>query len=136
MFQRRVETDLLPHTDRESVGVIAFCPLDQGKLTNRYLDGLPADSRMARNPSRGQGWYDKQKADGVWDKVASLNEVAQSRGQTMAQLALTWTMRDPRVTSVLIGVSKVEQLADNIAVAQAPPLTAEELAKIDRILEG
>jgi len=135
MFRRRVETDLLPHTDRESVGVIAFCPLDQGKLTDRYLDGLPADSRMGRNPDRGQAWYDKQKADGVWDKVARLNEVAKSRGQTMAQLALTWILRDPRVTSVLIGVSKVEQLADNITVAQAPPLTAEELAKIDRILD-
>ena len=133
MLRRGVETDLLPHTDREGAGVIAFCPLAQGILTDRYLNGLPADSRRGRSDS-GRQWYEKQKAAGVWDKVARLNELARARGQTMAQLALTWLLRDARVTSVLVGVSRVEQLAENLQAATAPPLSSEELARIDQVL--
>jgi L-glyceraldehyde 3-phosphate reductase len=133
MLRRAMENDLLPHTEREGAGVIAFCPLAQGVLTDRYLSGLPADSRHGRS-DRGAEWYEKHKASGVWDKVARLNEIARARGQSMAQMALTWIVRDPRVTSALIGVSRLEQLKENLAAATAAPLSAEELAKIDAIL--
>jgi len=95
----------LPQTVAAGTGVIAFCPLAQGALTDRYLAGLPADSRRGRQGERGRQWYEQQRAAGVWDKVARLREVAAARGQTTAQLALTWLLRDERVTSVLIGVS-------------------------------
>ena len=136
MLDRRVEPDLLEHTKREGVGVIAFCPLDQGRLTDRYLNGLPPDSRRGLLGEQGRKWYEQSKAAGVWDRVAKLNAIAKARGQTMAQMALTWLLRDEAVTSVLIGVSKVEQLKDNIAAVNAPPLSAEELAKIEKILAG
>ncbi len=133
MLLRKPETDLLPHTHREGTGVIAFSPLAQGVLTDRYLNGLPPDSRRGRTPE-GKQWYQEQKAAGVWDKVAKLNDIAKARGQTLAQMALTWLLRDHRVTSVLIGVSKVEQLKENIAATTAAPLSPEELQKIDHIL--
>ena len=133
MLSRKVEADLLPHTEREGIGVIAFCPLAQGVLTDRYLNGLPEDSRQGKTP-RGSEWYEQQKAAGVWDKVAKLNEIAKSRGQTMAQMAITWLLRDHRVTSVLVGVSRLEQLQENLQAASAAPLSAEELKKIDEIL--
>ena len=136
MLSRNVETDLLPHTAAAETGVIAFCPLAQGALTDRYLDGLPADSRRGREGDSGRKWYEQQDAAGVWDKVRKLSAIAAARGQTMAQTALTWLLRDERVTSVLVGVSRVEQLADNIAAAGAAPLSDEELGKIDAILAG
>jgi L-glyceraldehyde 3-phosphate reductase len=133
MLERRVEWDLLPQTAMAGTGVIAFCPLAQGVLTDRYLNGLPPDSRRGKSRD-GQRWYEEQKAKGVWDKVTRLNEVAKARGQTLAQMALTWLLRDERVTSVLIGASKLEQLAENLGAAQAAPLSAEELQTIDAIL--
>ena len=134
MLNRWVESDLLPYTDVAGTGVIAFCPLSQGVLTDRYLNGLPPDSRMGRRGEDGQKWYEKQKAAGVWDKVAALNEIAKSRGQTMAQLAITWILRDERITTVLTGASKVEQIAQNLKAANAPKLSDEELLKIEHIL--
>jgi len=134
MLRRTVETDLLPQTHAVGTGVIAFCPLAQGVLTDRYLDGLPEDSRRGRCGEDGRKWWQQQQDAGVWDKVRRLREIAAARGQTMAQLALTWLLRDERVTSVLIGVSRIEQLADNLAAANAAPLTDEELGAIDAIL--
>ncbi len=136
MLQRKPETDLLGQTAAAGTGVIAFCPLAQGMLTDRYLDGLPPDSRRGRQGQAGRDWYEQRKAEGLWEKVGHLNELAAARGQTMAQLALTWLLRDARVTSVLVGVSRVEQLAENIAAATAPPLTDEEIARIDAVLNA
>lgn len=136
MLAREHEMGLLPHTSREGVGVIPFCPLEQGILTDRYLDGLPADSRRGRMGEEGKRWYEAKKAQGVWDKVERLSRVAAARGQTMAQMALSWLLRDDRITSVLIGVSRVEQLEENLAAAKAPPFTGEELALIEEILGG
>lgn len=134
MFNRWIENDLLPHTAMAGTGVIPFCPLSQGVLTDRYLDGLPADSRMGKRGEQGRQWYGEQERKGVWDKVRALNEIAKRRGQTMAQLAITWILRDERVTSVLIGASKVEQIAENVEAANAPKLTDEELTQIEQIL--
>ena len=134
MLARHVETDLLPHTHAAGCGVIAFCPLAQGVLTDRYLNGLPADSRRGREGDRGREWFEEQQAAGVWEKVRKLNALAAARGQSMAQMALTWLLRDGRVTSVLIGVSRLEQLKENIAAAQAPPLSQEEQEGIEQIL--
>ena len=135
MMNRWIESDLLPHTAEAGSGVIAFCPLAQGVLTDRYLDGLPDDSRMGKRGDEGRRWYEKQKAAGVWDRVTALNEMAKSRGQTMAQLAITWILRDDRITSVLTGASRVEQIAENLEAAQAEPLSDEELQKIEQILQ-
>jgi len=135
MLNRWVESDLLPHTAEAGTGVIAFCPLQQGVLTDRYLNGLPSDSRRGKQGERGEQWYEEQKAAGVWDKVAALNQIGKARGQTMAQLAITWLLRDARVTSVLIGASKVEQIAQNIQAAKTAPLTEAELAQIETILK-
>ncbi len=134
MFNRWVESDLLQHTAEAGTGVIAFAPLSGGMLTDRYLDGLPADSRRGRQGESGRRWYEEQKKSGTWDKVAALKEIAEARGQTMAQMAITWILRDERITTVLTGASKVEQVAQNIEAAQAAPLTDEELQKIEQIL--
>lgn len=136
MLNRKPITDLLPVAEERGVGVIAYCPLAQGRLTDRYLNGLPEDSRRGMNAESGHKWYEEQRAAGIWSKVAKLNEVAKARGQTMAQLALTWLLSDRRITSVLIGVSKVEQLKENLAVAKAELLSPEELRKIAQILEA
>ena len=131
MLSRGVEKDLLPHTAAAGTGVIAFCPLAQGMLTDKYLEGLPKGSRFS---AAGRKWYDEQAQAGVWTKTGALNRVARARGQTLAQMALTWLLRDERVTSALIGASRVEQVRENLQAASAAPLTAEELQKIDEIL--
>ena len=136
MLRRWIEPDLLPLTDSAGTGVIVFSPLAGGVLTDRYLAGLPADSRMGRRGDRGRQWYEQHKADGTWDKVARLGELAKTRGQTLAELALTWCLRDERITSVLVGASKVEQIASNVRAAHAAPLSEEALAKIETILNG
>ena len=134
MLQRSVEADLLPHTAAAGTGVIAFCPLAQGTLTDKYIGGLPQESRFGREGNAK--WYDQQAAAGTWKRVAALNEIAKARGQSLAQMALTWTLRDPRVTSALIGVSRIEQLKENLQAATAAPLSADELLKIDQVLES
>ena len=131
MLTRDAET-LLPHTAAEGVGVIAFCPLAQGVLSTKYLNGLPADSRFGQ---AGAKWHEDHAKSGTWKKVAALNEIAQSRGQTLPQLALTWLLRDDRVTTVLIGASRLEQVKENLAIVNQTPLTAEELEKIEDILK-
>ena len=132
-LRRTVETDLLPHTTLVGTGVIAFCPLAQGVLTDRYIGGLPPDSRMGRRGKEGQAWWEKQKAAGVWDKVSRLNEIAKARGQTMAQMALAWILRLPGITSTLVGVSSVKQLEQNLAALNNLKFSEEELKRIDEI---
>ena len=136
MLNRWIEADLLPHTAEAGTGVITFSPLAQGMLTDRYIDGLPPDSRMGKRGEDGKNWYEKQTSSGVLDKVKALREIAKSRGQTTAQLAITWILRDDRITTVLVGASKVEQVAENVQAANAPKLSEEELEKIEKILRG
>ncbi|GAA1432630.1 L-glyceraldehyde 3-phosphate reductase [Microlunatus lacustris] len=127
MFNRWIEGGLLEVLETEGVGCIAFTALAQGLLTNRYLDGVPADSRAAQ----GKSLSTDQISEDNLARVRALNEIAESRGQTLAQLALAWVLRDARVTSTLIGASSVAQLEDNVAAVQNLEFTADELAAID-----
>jgi L-glyceraldehyde 3-phosphate reductase len=128
MLNRWIEEDLLDELERQGMGCIVFSPLAQGLLTDRYLDGVPDDSRAAREGSTIGGDHLDDKTLG---HVRRLNEIAQARGQKLAQLALQWAVRDPRVTSALIGASSVEQLDANLDALAFPDLTAEELTAID-----
>jgi L-glyceraldehyde 3-phosphate reductase len=110
------------------MGCIAFSALAQGLLTDRYLDGVPADSRAARS---GSTLPREHLNEATLGHVRRLNGIAQERGQKLAQLALQWVLRDPRVTSTVIGASSVEQLDTNLDALAAPPLSAEELAAVD-----
>ncbi|AXH34816.1 aldo/keto reductase [Humibacter sp. BT305] len=127
MFNRWIEDGLLDTLGELGVGCIAFSPLAQGLLTDRYLDGVPADSRAAREGSLGS----RMITDETLARVRALNEIAAGRGQTLAQLALSWALRDDRVTSVLIGASSVKQLDDNLDAVQNLSFTESELAAID-----
>ncbi|WP_378148409.1 L-glyceraldehyde 3-phosphate reductase [Cnuibacter sp. UC19_7] len=127
MFNRWIEDGLLDTLGDLGVGCIAFSPLAQGLLTDRYLDGVPADSRAAREGSLGS----RMITDETLQRVRALNEIAAGRGQTLAQLALSWALRDERVTSVLIGASSVKQLDDNLDAVQNLSFTEAELAAID-----
>ena len=130
MFNRWIEPALLDVLADEGMGCIPFSPLAQGLLTNRYLAGIPEDARAARNVFL--------KAERITPellaKVTKLNAIAQARGQSLAQMALAWTVRDPRVTTALIGASKVAQLEDNFAALQTLDFTSDELAQIDAVL--
>ena len=131
MLNRRIENGLTDVLTQEGVGCIAFGPLCGGLLSSRYLDGLPADSRAVHDPRH-------LKASDITEEklsiVRRLNDVAAARGQSLAQMALTWTLRTPAVTSALIGASKPEQILENVRALDAAPLTREELDKIDQIL--
>ncbi|MCS5714295.1 L-glyceraldehyde 3-phosphate reductase [Herbiconiux sp. CPCC 205716] len=129
MFNRWIEDGLLDTLDELGVGCIAFSPLAQGLLTDRYLNGVPDDSRAAREGSMST----RMLSDETLSRVRGLNEIASGRGQTLAQLALSWALRDPRVTSVLIGASSVGQLDDNLAAVQNLEFSPEELARIDEL---
>lgn len=127
MFDRHIERGLLPVLDQIGAGSIVFSPLDQGLLTDRYLKGIPSDSRAAEGR-----WMTENTIDPQYLELAkSLNEIAAARGQSLAQLALTWVLRHPQVTSALIGASSVAQLENNFAALDSPRLTAEELALIE-----
>ncbi len=132
MFNRWIEPELLGVLDREGMGCIPFCPLAQGLLTNRYLGGIPADSRAASANSPFLN------ADGITQevvtKVQKLNVIAQERGQSLARMALAWVLRDARVTTALIGASKVAQIEDCVGALENTRFSAEELARIDAIL--
>ena len=132
MFSRWIENDLLPVVERHGIGVIAFCPLAQGLLTNKYLGGIPKDSRAA---SVSQFLKAESIKDDVIARVRKLNELAQQRGQSLAQMSLQWVLRDPRVTTALIGASRPEQIVENARALDAPALSDEELAKIEAILK-
>jgi L-glyceraldehyde 3-phosphate reductase len=127
MFNRWIEGELLDVLETHGMGCIVFTALAQGLLTDRYLDGVPADSRAAREDSTLAGLEDE-----VLDRVRALNGIAERRGQKLAQLALQWALRDPRVTSAVIGASSVEQLDTNLDALDGPPLTEEELVELDR----
>ncbi len=127
MLNRWIEEDLLDELDAQGMGCIVFTALAQGLLTDRYLDGVPTDSRAARDDSTLTGLDDD-----VLTRVRALNEIAAGRGQKLAQLALQWVLRDTRVTSAVIGASSVEQLDTNLDALAAPPLTEDELKAIDQ----
>lgn len=132
MFNREPETEgILQQAKGNGTGFIAFSPLAQGLLTNRYLNGIPEDSRMAK------GAFLKKEAltDEVLKKIKALNEVAYQRGQTLAEMALAWILKDEMVTSVIIGASSVGQLADNLKAIENTTFSTEELETINRILK-
>ncbi|HSS32733.1 MAG TPA: L-glyceraldehyde 3-phosphate reductase [Solirubrobacterales bacterium] len=129
MLNRWIETEgLLEATAELGVGVIGFTALAQGLLSNRYLDGVPEGSRAAKGETFEREWLNEETLEGL----RALDEIAGRRGQTIAQLALAWALRDERVTSLVIGASSVEQLDQNIATLDNLELSAEELAEIDR----
>jgi L-glyceraldehyde 3-phosphate reductase len=129
MLNRWIEQGLLDELQEQGMGCIVFTALAQGLLTDRYLDGVPEDSRAARQDSTiGKGHLD----EAVLGHVRRLNQIAERRGQKLAQLALQWALRDPRVTSAVIGASSVEQLDTNLDALDGPPITEEELAEIDQ----
>jgi L-glyceraldehyde 3-phosphate reductase len=128
MLNRWIEEDLLDALGESGVGCIAFSPLAQGMLTSKYLNGIPADSRAAQDKSLSPDLLSEK----TLSHVRALNELATERGQTLAQLALAWALRDRRVTSVLAGASSVAQLDDNLGALDNLEFTAAELARIDR----
>ncbi len=136
LITRNCEADLLPETERAGTGVIAYSVLAKGVLTDRYLTGLPAGSRLDAMGESGKKQYQQLTQSGYLEKIAKLNAVAQDRGLTLGQLAVAWPLHDGRVTSVLVGVSSVQQLAENVEAVQAPPLTEDELKRIDEIVLG
>lgn len=131
LLDRWVEPELLPLLQEEGIGLIAFSPLAQGLLTDKYLDGIPADSRAAKATGHLQR---SQVTPEIMDKVRRLNEIAVDRGQTLAEMALAWILKDQRVASVLIGASSVVQLKDNLKALEQPNFTADELALIENIV--
>ena len=128
MLNRWIEPDLLDTLEREGVGCIVFSPLAQGMLSDKYLNGIPAGSRASRDGSLSP----RLITDEALEKIRGLNEIAQCRGQSLAQLALAWTLRDPRITSTLVGVSGLAQLEANLATLDNLDLGDDELAEIDR----
>ncbi|MGA6103720.1 MULTISPECIES: L-glyceraldehyde 3-phosphate reductase [Pseudomonas] len=130
LLNRWVEKDLLATTEELGTGVIAFTPLAQGLLTGKYLGGVPEDARV--NRPGGASLRPEHLSEANIARVRALNEIAQRRGQSLAQLALAWTLRDARVTSALIGASRPEQIVENVAALDNLAFSAEELAEIDR----
>jgi len=132
MLTRTIEGDLLPQTERAGVGVIAFCPLASGLLTNKYLGGdIPSGSRAAER--WGQGWIQNNLTPEKMATLQALNEIANKRGQTLAQMALAWILRLPAVTSALIGASSVQQVEENVAALQNLAFSEDELRHIDEV---
>ncbi|WP_347138020.1 L-glyceraldehyde 3-phosphate reductase [Paracoccus sp. SSK6] len=133
MLNRWIERDgLLDTLEGEGVGSIVFTPLAQGMLTGKYLKGIPADSRAAQGKSLAQGWL----TDDMIARLNGLNDLAAARGQTLAQMAVAWTLRDTRVTSALIGASRASQVVDCVGALDRLDFTAEELARIDDLSAG
>lgn len=130
LFNRWIEKDLLTATDEVGAGVIAFTPLAQGLLTNKYLNGIPEDARVNR-PGGDFLRPDHLREENI-ERARALNAIAARRGQSLAQLALAWVLRDPRVTSALIGASSARQVEENVAALNNLSFTAEELTEIDR----
>lgn len=131
MFVRWVEEGLLDVLEEEGIGCIPFSPLAQGLLTDRYLNGIPEGSRATR-----EVFLKKEDVDTAHDKIVKLNEIAQQRNQSLAQMALAWVLKDKRITSVLIGASSVKQIDDNVETLQTSNFSAEELQNIEKVLKG
>lgn len=129
MFERWVEDGLLDVLEEEGIGCIPFSPLAQGLLTDKYLNGIPEGSRATR-----EVFLKKEDVKSAHDKIVQLNEIAQNRGQSLAQMALAWILKDKRITSVLIGASSVNQIEDNVAMLQKRSFSEEELEQIEKVL--
>jgi len=130
LLNRWIEPDLLDAVGELGVGCIVFSPLAQGVLTDKYLQGIPAGSRASRDDSLSP----ESLTEGTVARVRALNGIAAARGQSLAQMALAWTLRDPRVTSTLVGASSVAQLEQNLASLERPDFSQEELDGIERAL--
>lgn len=130
IFNRWIEDGLLDVLGNEGIGCIAFSPLAQGLLTNKYLGGIPEDSRVAKPHTYINA---NQVTEEKIEKIRKLNDIAAARGQSLAQMALAWVLRDPRMTSALIGASRVEQIDENVAALNCLDFSAEELAAIDAL---
>lgn len=133
MLDRWVENGLLDVLGNEGVGSIAFSPLEQGLLTDKYLKGIPEDSRAAKD---GRYLSEDQISDDKIKLISKLNEIAKNRDQSLAQMAIAWLLKDPRITSVLVGVSKPEQLDDNVQAVKNSEFSEEEITKIQAALSG
>ena len=133
MFDRWIEDGLTDVLADEGIGCIVFSPLAQGQLTQRYLDGIPSDARASKTE---RVWLTPNEVKENLPKVKKLNELAQSRGQSLAQMAIAWTLRNPVVTSSLIGASSVKQLEDNLAALKNLKFSDEELGKVEEILKA
>jgi len=132
MFERWIEPELLPVVEKFGIGVICFSPLAQGLLTDKYLKGIPADSRASLGGFLKANQITEQKLN----TIRQLNDLAQSRGQSLAQMALSWVLRFPSITSVLIGASRPSQIKENVAALDKVKFSPEELATIETILRG
>jgi L-glyceraldehyde 3-phosphate reductase len=128
MLNRWIEDELLATLAELGIGCIAFSPLAQGMLTDKYLGGVPEDARAAKGGSLGERLLTPDNIE----RIRALDGIAQRRGQTLAQMAIAWALRDPRVTSALIGARTVAQLEDSVAAVQRLDFSDEELAAIDR----
>jgi len=133
MFDRWIEDGLTDVLSDEGMGCIVFSPLAQGQLTQRYLDGIPSDARASKTE---RVWLTPDDVKANLPKVKQLNDLAQQRGQSLAQMAIAWTLRNPVVTSSLIGASSVKQLEDNLSALDNLKFSDEELKKIEGILNG
>lgn len=133
MLERKIEPELLPLLEEEEVGLIAFSPLAQGRLTDKYLNGIPENSRAARTTGR---LTPEMVTEAIVNKAARLNVLAKQRNQTLAEMALAWLLKDKRVTSVLIGASSVAQLTDNLDALRNLKFTPKELEEIENILKS
>jgi L-glyceraldehyde 3-phosphate reductase len=132
MFERWVEGELLNVLDQEGVGCIAFSPLAQGMLTDKYINGIPAGSRAAKEMT----YLEQSQVEAMLPKIRQLNEIAIARGQKLSQMALSWLLKDDRVTSVLIGASSAGQLKENMASLDKLEFDEDEIRKIDEVLKS
>ena len=128
MLNRWVEDGLLATTEDEGMGVIAFSPLGQGMLTSKYLDGVPTGSRASENATFSSGHLSEENLA----RVRALNDIASDRGQSLAQMAIAWVLRDPRVTTALVGASRWTQISDSLGALENLAFSESELANIDR----
>jgi L-glyceraldehyde 3-phosphate reductase len=133
IFDRAIEAGLFSALEKIGAGMIAFSPLAQGLLTNRYLQGIPNDSRIGRGT---RFLLADAVSTSVVEKATALNEIARARGQSLAQMAIAWVLRDPRMTSAIIGASHAVQVRENVAALDKLKFSSEELAAIDRIAPG
>lgn len=131
MFERWIESELLDVAEKEGIGIIAFSPLAQGLLTDRYLNNIPEGSRA----SKSWGFLKPEQVGPVLDKVKGLNQIALERGQSLAQMAIAWLLKDQRVTSVLIGASSVKQLSSNLEAQKNLYFSTDELNQIEAVLK-
>ncbi|MCK5468604.1 MAG: aldo/keto reductase, partial [Cyclobacteriaceae bacterium] len=130
MFDRWVESDLLDILDDNGIGCIAFSPLAQGMLTDKYIDGIPDDSRAAKDMT----YLEIGQVEAQLPKIRQLHEIAKERGQKLSQMALSWLLKDDRVTSVLIGASSAKQLNGNLEALDKLEFDEDEIRKIDEVL--